>query len=137
MTEAAGMGLLDMDTVFAGQKIQTQTQGTFSGITGMLSELNGCCYAGYEIHMGRSRTSLPPLMGTGHVYGSYVHGIFDAPGVAEGVLRALCRKKGLDPAALHTFDRASYREQQYDTLAQVVRSGLDMDYIYRVLRREV
>ena len=119
VTEAAGMGLLDMDTVFAGQKIQTQTQGTFSGITGMLSELNGCCYAGYEIHMGRSRTSLPPLMGTGHVYGSYVHGIFDAP------------------AALHTFDRASYREQQYDTLAQVVRSGLDMDYIYRVLRREV
>ncbi len=87
--------------------------------------------------MGRSRTSLPPLMGTDHVYGSYVHGIFDAPGVAEGVLRALCRKKGLDPAALHTFDRASYREQQYDTLAQVVRSGLDMDYIYRVLRREV
>ena len=137
VTEAAGMGLLDMDTVFAGQKIQTQTQGTFSGITGMLAELNGCSYVGYEIHMGRSRTSLPPLMGTGHVYGSYVHGIFDAPGVAEGVLRALCWKKALDPAALHTFDRASYREQQYDTLAQVVRSGLDMDYIYRVLRREV
>ena len=136
-TEVVGMGLLDMDTVFLGQKVQKQTRGTFSGITGMLSGLNGQGYEGYEIHMGRSETVLPPLMGSGHVYGSYIHGIFDAPGIADTVLRAVCRQKGIDADALHAFDMAQYRERQYDKLADAVRDGLDMDYVYRILNREV
>lgn len=136
-TEVVGMGLLDMDTVFLGQKVQKQTRGTFSGITGMLSGLNGQGYEGYEIHMGRSEKVLPPLMGSGHVYGSYIHGIFDAPGIADTVLRAVCRQKGIDADALHAFDMAQYRERQYDKLADAVRDGLDMDYVYRILNREV
>ena len=136
-TEVVGMGLLDMDTVFLGQKVQKQTRGTFSGITGMLSGLNGQGYEGYEILMGRSEKVLPPLMGSGHVYGSYIHGIFDAPGIADTVLRAVCRQKGIDADALHAFDMAQYRERQYDKLADAVRDGLDMDYVYRILNREV
>lgn len=136
-TEIAGLGLLDMDTVFFGEKIQTQTTGTFSGVGGMLSELNGHSYEGYEIHMGRSERMLPPLMGTGHVYGSYIHGIFDAPQITDTVLHAICRQKGIDPEALHAFDMTAYREQQYDKLAAAVRDGLDMDCIYRILNREV
>ena len=137
LTEIAGLGLLDMDTVFLGEKVQTQTTGTFSGMEGMLSQLNGLAYEGYEIHMGRSEKALPPLMGTGHVYGSYIHGVFDAPQIADTVLRAVCLQKGIDAEALHAFDMTAYREQQYDKLADAVRSGLDMDYIYRVLNREV
>lgn len=86
--------------------------------------------------MGRSEQALPPLIGSGNVYGSYVHGIFDAPGIADAVLTAVCRMRGLDPAALGSFDLREYKERQYDLLADTVRAGLNMDFVYRVLRRE-
>lgn len=62
-TEILGMGLLEMDTIFLGEKVQTQTTGVFSGISGMLSDLNGMTYSGYEIHMGRSEEEMPALTG--------------------------------------------------------------------------
>ena len=130
------MGLLDMDTVFEGEKVQTQTRGIFSGVEGELSCLNGLAYEGYEIHMGRSRAARSAVTGGGNVYGSYIHGIFDAPGVADAVLGALCRKKGLSPDILGSFDPAAYREEQYNKLAQVVREGLDMELVYRILDRK-
>lgn len=133
VTELAGLGLLDMETVFLGEKVQTQTRGEFCGVTGMLDGLNGTAYEGYEIHMGRSQETLPVLNGGGNVYGSYVHGIFDAPGVSDAVLRAICRRKGVDFSALETFDVRSYKERQYDLLADAVRSGLDMELVYRIL----
>ena len=137
VTEISGMGLLDMDTEFRGEKVQTQTRGVFHGVEGMLSGLNGLAYEGYEIHMGRSRQEMPALSGGGNVYGSYVHGIFDAPGIADTILRALCARKGVSFDALATFDARGYKERQYDLLADVVRGGLDMSFVYRVLRREV
>ena len=137
VTEISGMGLLDMDTEFRGEKVQAQTKGVISGVEGMLSPLNGLAYEGYEIHMGRSRQEMPALSGGGNVYGSYVHGIFDAPGIADTILRTLCAKKGVSFDALATFDTRGYKERQYDLLADVVRGGLDMSFVYRVLRREV
>ena len=136
-TEIQGLGLLDMDTVFLGEKVQTQVAGIFTGVTGLLSILNGMDYTGYEIHMGRSQEQLPPLQGKGNVYGSYIHGIFDAPGVSDEILRAICTQKGLDFAALGTFDLQEYKERQYDLLADAVRGGLDMDLVYRIINREV
>ena len=133
----AGMALLDMDTTFRGQKVQRQTDGTFSGVGGMLSGLNGMDYTGYEIHMGESSVPLPPVQHRGSVYGSYIHGIFDAPGVTDCILQAVCRKKGIDFDALGSFDLNAYKQRQYDTLAQAVRSGLDMDLVYRILNRQV
>lgn len=137
VTEIRGMGLLDMQTVFHGEKVQTQTSGVFSQLGGMLAGLNGIRYEGYEIHMGRSEEKMPPLAGKANVYGSYVHGIFDAPGVADEILKALCAQKGIDFSRLGTFDVQAYKERQYDLLADTVRAGLDMDFVYRVLRREV
>ena len=137
VTEIAGMDLLPMDTVFHGEKVQTQTSGVFAGIEGMLSSLNGISYEGYEIHMGRSQEALTPVTGCGNVYGSYIHGIFDAPGVTDNVLKALCQQKGVDFDALGTFDVGAYKEQQYDKLADAVREGLDMELIYKILNREV
>lgn len=137
ITQIPGMGLLDMDTVFLREKVQAQTTGMFSNIGGILSDLNGLSYTGYEIHMGRSREKLPPVQGAGNVYGSYIHGIFDAPGVSDEILKAICTQKGLDFAALGTFDLGAYKERQYDLLADAVRSGLDMDLVYRILNREV
>lgn len=131
------MGLLDMVTVFHEEKVQTQTQGVFRGITGMLSALNGMSYTGYEIHMGRSQKELPPLAGGGHIYGSYIHGLFDAPGICDAILRAICSGKSLDFQSLGSFDMAAYRDHQYDLLADAVRRGMDMDLVYRILHREV
>ena len=132
--EIQGLSLLPMRTVFHGEKVQRQVSGEFSGIAGMLGTLNGMHYEGYEIHMGRSGEDRPPLCGSGHVYGSYVHGIFDAKGICDAVLRAVCRQKGIDPEGLHAFDMQAYKQQQYDKLADIVRSGMDMELVYRVLR---
>lgn len=138
VTEIAGLGLLEMDTVFSPEKIQTQTSGVFGPVEGILSPLSGQPYTGYEIHMGRSESPAPPLAkGAGAVYGSYIHGLFDAPGVADVIVEALARRKGLAPEALGRFDPAAYKEQQYDRLADAVRAGLDMNLVYRILNREV
>ena len=137
ITQILGMGLLDMDTIFLGEKVQTQITGIFAGINGMLSELNGKSYCGYEIHMGRSEETMPALVGKGNVYGSYIHGIFDAPGISDTILKAICSRKGINFDALETFDIGEYKNRQYDLLADAVRSGLNMEFIYRVLTREV
>ena len=137
VTEIDGMGLLPLETVFQGEKVQTQTRGVFSGVAGLLSELNGKRYAGYEIHMGRSEEARGALISLGNVYGSYVHGIFDEQEVADTILKALCAKKGVSFEALGSFDAKAYKERQYDLLADAVRAGLDMPLIYRILNREV
>ncbi|MBP1554650.1 MAG: cobyric acid synthase, partial [Oscillospiraceae bacterium] len=79
--EIAGMGLLDIDTVFASAKTRTQTEGVFPQIGGIFSGLTGLKYRGYEIHMGQSGDSSAVLR-NGNVYGSYIHGIFDENGIA-------------------------------------------------------
>ena len=137
VTEIRGMGLLEMDTVFRGEKVQTQTRGVIGGVKGLLSTLNGLAYEGYEIHMGRSREKVPALNGSGNIYGSYIHGIFDAPGISDTILRALCNARDISFDALGSYDVQSYKERQYDLLADVVRGGLDMPFVYRVLNREV
>ncbi len=137
ITEVSGIGLLDIDTVFAGDKVQVRTEGVLKDITGILSCLNGIKYEGYEIHMGRSGSTSAEQSATiienGNTYGTYVHGIFDAPGIADGILKALCVKKGVDPEDLTSFDPTEYKEKQYDQLAEVIRESLDMDLIYRII----
>ena len=137
VTEVKGMDLLPMDTVFQGEKVQQQTGGVFGTISGPLHSLSGMAYTGYEIHMGRSGQQLPPLVSRGNVYGSYIHGIFDGAGIAQAIIGDLAARKGIDPGTLTVFDPERYKQEQYDKLADAVRGGLDMDFVYRVLNREV
>ena len=137
VTELAGLGLLDTETVFYGEKVQTQTKGVLGGISGIFRGLNGLEYEGYEIHMGRGGEKGAPVVDKGTVYGSYVHGIFDKGGICDEVLRALCERRGVEFSALGSFDANEYKERQYDLLADGVRSGLNMDFVYKVLNREV
>ena len=137
VTEIKGMGLLPMDTVFQGEKVQQQTSGVFGEIPGALHSLSGMKYTGYEIHMGRSQQQLAPLVNQGNVYGSYIHGIFDGAGIAQAVIGDLAARKGIDPGTLTVFDPERYKQEQYDKLADAVRGGLDMDFVYKVLNREV
>ena len=142
----AGLGLLAIRTVFAPQKTRTRVKGKFAPVGGVLAGLSGLPLEGYEIHMGVSSGPEIPtafLEGegglkedgaqSGNVYGSYVHGIFDSRQVVEGVLQALCRRRGIDPGSLAAVDRASYQQQQLDLLAGQVRAHLDLDLIYRVI----
>ena len=131
-----GMGLLDVETVFAEEKTRRQTTGRFGETGGIFSALSGMEYAGYEIHMGISGNR-DILLSQGNVYGTYLHGVFDADGITDVIVRALCEKRGIAFAADASFDRAAYREAQYDKLAAAVRGALDMDLIYKILNREI
>ena len=137
ITQVKGMGLLPMDTVFRGDKVQRQTEGVLPTVAGPLHSLSGLGYKGYEIHMGRSETPTPPISVGENVYGSYIHGIFDEGGIAQAIVADLCRRKGLNPEEAESFDLNAYKQQQYDILADAVRSGMDMDFVYKVLNRQV
>ena len=45
-TEEAGLGLLPLDTVFRGEKVQTQSRGRFARVDGLFSGLTGMAYEG-------------------------------------------------------------------------------------------
>lgn len=128
----SGMGLLDIDTVFSDEKTRTQTEGVISGLDGVYSVLNGHRFCGYEIHMGQSGNSRV-FYQKRNVLGSYIHGIFDEDGIAQSLIKALYEKRGLQFDENQSFDLHSYRESQYNILADTVRSSLDMDLVYRIL----
>lgn len=147
-----GMGLLPIQTIFEQEKTRTRVQGEFCQMEGLLEGLSGVGIEGYEIHMGSTilmegepilvlsdevRDGAVKMDGAAHgnIYGCYVHGIFDRPEVARGLICALLKQKGLDEADIRTVDLAAYKEQQYDKLADIIRESLDMEAIYEVLEK--
>ena len=140
---AEGLGLLPVSTVFAAEKQQVQTSGSFAKPTGLLAGLSGVEYTGYEIHMGQTE----PLDGAeldaftaggsgyckGSVYGTYVHGLFDRAEVLRPVLEALVKKKGMELSLDGVQDYTSVKEAEYDKLANILRENLDMELIYGML----
>lgn len=152
-----GMGLLPMDTVFAGDKTRTRVSGAFTTVGGRLKELSGVELEGYEIHMGVSilregASSLTEITDHGaqtkgktkedgaytdHVYGTYVHGVFDKEEVPKAVIRAIGREKGLDVSQITSVDFAKFKETQYDLLAAGLREHLDMKKIYEILEEGI
>lgn len=144
----AGMALLPTETVFEKDKIRTRVDGTFNNVDGIFSGLKGLNLEGYEIHMGTTKingginmTSLKSLNGeekidglsNGNVYGSYVHGIFDKEGVANEIVSALLKAKGLDDTEAKSVNVEEYKEEQYVKLAKGVRKALNMKKIYEML----
>lgn len=158
-TQVRGMELLPIDTEFETEKVRTRVAGTFDQVTGILKELSGLEIEGYEIHMGISHSADPDAgfmtqvtetqkssiissisklqkqdgISYGNCYGTYLHGIFDRPGVAESITRILLKNKGLDGETVAAFDYQQYKEQQYDKLADALRQSLDMKAIYEMM----
>ena len=183
-----GMGLLDTKTVFRPEKHRTRVHGTFGEMKGILKEMEGLPFEGYEIHMGETsycgnadvqitdmqewekrklhvenseacskqevinrasgllrltadmhtdRSGHAPVYAdgcmAGNVYGSYVHGIFDAGDLAYRIAETLAERKGRSLRADAT-DYAAFKEEQYDKLAETMREYLDMDAVYGMLR---
>ncbi|MFR0078199.1 MAG: cobyric acid synthase [Blautia sp.] len=147
-----GMGLLPMDTVFEKTKTRTRVQGHFLDLPGVLGSLSGAPLEGYEIHMGTSTPREGASLATeildqvsqerkqdglctDHVYGTYVHGIFDREEVSKGLIQALGQSKGVDVTEMTGVDFAAFKESQYDILAEGLREHLDMKKIYEILEK--
>lgn len=68
-----------------------------------------------------------------NVLGTYLHGIFDEPQFRMAFVRMLCNRKGIEYGKASEISFEAYREQQFDRLADLLREGLDMEAIYRIL----
>ena len=133
--ECEGIGLLDHETVFHEEKVQTQTEGTLGSVSGIFSALSGMGYRGYEIHMGQDLEKKCPVVNAGNVYGTYIHGIFDEQGISDAVVRAVCAGKGIAFDPTDEVDITAYKNRQYDLLADAVRQNLDMGFVYKIMGR--
>lgn len=141
-----GMGLLNTRTVFEPVKTRTQISGCVIREEDVPLSTTGKDVCGYEIHMGRTynlgrsqetiRLEDGRIDGlcneAGTVFGTYLHGIFDFGDLAALLVGRLMQKKGMDPGNWH-FDPEAHKRQEYDKLADLVRSSLDMDKIYEIL----
>jgi len=153
-----GLGLLPVDTVFTEKKTRTSGTGILANPAEGFESLKGHKIEGYEIHMGKSTVrkgsgALPlarlSVKSGGretfkedgcrskNVCGTYVHGIFDSKDTALLLAKTLAERKGISLEQAASYDPASYREKQYDLLADSVRKRLDMGAVYRILEEGV
>lgn len=141
----AGMGLLPISTRFYPEKRRTRVRARVLNPEGFFAPLSGAELEGYEIHCGVSERGASPLLvledGSHdgccqeNVMGCYLHGFFDSAECRRALLNALASKKGVS-LPNPDFDWKSYKESQYDILAQTVRQSLDMDLIRRIIDGE-
>jgi len=108
--ELQGLGLLDTVTTFEPEKVTVEVTG--------VHRATGCPVHGYEVHMGRTRlgnkaASLLEVQrvgekdrqeegavsGDGKVFGTYLHGLFDAPEFRRLFLNRLREARGWPPLA--------------------------------------
>ena len=135
-----GMELLPVVTVLQKQKQRGQTEGKIAQVSGILNGISGCGFDGYEIHMGNTGWSEKKekqpenVISAGNVYGSYIHGLFDHAETADVILHALAEKKGVSLQGGEMEDYRTFKEKQYDKLADTLRVYLDMEEIYGMLR---
>jgi cobyric acid synthase CobQ/L-threonine-O-3-phosphate decarboxylase len=135
---ARPLGLLPLATEMAVDKVLCQVRCVFMP--------TGQEVAGYEIHHGRTRVlgeGAAPVMsrpdgtpigwGCERVWGTYLHGVFDADAFRRSFLDELRKRKGLEP--LGAVQVAYDLEAALDRLADVVRQNLDMERVYRLLER--
>lgn len=71
---------------------------------------------------------------SGNVYGTYVHGIFDEGKVAETLVGILAERKGVALDAEQMISYEQFKQMQYDKLADGLRSSMDMEAVYAMLR---
>lgn len=130
-----GLGLLPISTQIEGEKVTRQV--TFS----FLGEKKEC--NGYEIHMGATSpiedATVSPLniladettdgyFLNSKCFGTYIHGILDNSAVVDYMLTPYSDKLSDKP-----FDFTAFKEEQYNKLADHVRSHVDMDLVYKIM----
>jgi adenosylcobyric acid synthase len=134
--KTAALGLLGVSTVMAAEKTLVRTTARHS--------VSGLDVSGYEIHHGQTDCNgcVPLLAGAdGHVvgvassdhrvWGTYLHGVFDADAFRRWFIDRLRVRRGLPPldAIVGRYDI----EPALDRLAEAVRSSVRIDEIYRIM----
>ncbi|MET3045876.1 cobyric acid synthase [Flavobacterium covae] len=130
----AGLGILPVKTILTEKKITRQVQFYFK-------KYQKIC-RGYEIHMGVSTienkeyilNTFDDKTGDGYYlsdkcWGTYIHGILDNEIVIKDLLLQTDKK-----VITGIFDYKTFKEEQYDLLAQHLREHIDIQYIYKVLK---
>jgi adenosylcobyric acid synthase len=133
ITEVTGLGILPVRTVLLADKTTRQCDFTYR-------EHPELC-KGYEIHMGETICSaeskptarLSDGQDDGYYlsekcWGSYLHGILDNALVINELVAPYTDEK------VNTADYQSFREEQYDKLAALLRANLDIEQVYQQLR---
>ncbi len=154
LAQSTGMGLLNIDTVLEREKRTVQITGKLLHDQGLFAGLGGLVLTGYEIHLGVTtcHEGTVPLIELeqpfgnenngvnggvcnvqGSVFGSYLHGLFDNVRFTAGLINNIRSRKGLDPLAGTPTDYRSFKESQYDLLAEQLRQNLDLGRIYRIM----
>ena len=145
-----GLGLIKAETVFEKEKIRTVVQGKFNNIKGYFSFLNGACFAGYEIHMGKTysensniseiKDSFGNIKSDGlaenNILGTYIHGIFDEGDVVKRIIDKLKQEKGIDTAT-EEKDINELKNKEYEKLADMLMNYLNIPKIYEILEKGV
>ncbi len=131
-----GLGLLPVSTKIEGDKKTCQVQFSFLNS-------KGSCH-GYEIHMGATTPiGDAPQSAVNHLeggkedgyfvsdkcFGTYIHGILDNQEVIDYLVSPYTDKLTDKP-----FDYAAFKEEQYDKLAEHVRSCVDMELVYKIMQ---
>jgi adenosylcobyric acid synthase len=115
-----GLGLLPVRTILRGQK-------TVRRVTGQTSLWDAPPFTGYEIHMGETDSD-GPITGSGKVWGTYIHGVFDDDAFRHSFLRYAHQACGLAPPKSYACVTAQ-REARIDRWANHLRQSLDMNLI--------
>ena len=147
VAETAGLGLLDMETIFETEKQTAQATGTVAAEAGWPAAYNGMLLDGYEIHAGR--TAFGPearpwleaggrtdgvMNAQGNVLGTYLHGLFDDGRLFEALAGEIRRRWGDGEKPREPVDFEAFREKEFDRIAAIVRESVDMDAVYRIIR---
>ncbi|QFH69960.1 cobyric acid synthase [Enterobacter sp. E76] len=146
--ERPGLGLLDVTTRFAREKVTTLVTGvTTENFSGVLQRCGQQPVTGYEIHMGETTRGegVQPMLRfsdrvdgavspDGQAAGCYLHGLFDNGGFTRALLDTLRQRKGLEPWDGEVLDYAAHKAQQFDLLAQQMREHIDIARVYQIMR---
>lgn len=137
-----GLGLLDITTKMERKKYTKQVNKTISHCTGFLEGFEGMKVNGYEIHQGVTTGNNEysvveekdfSLVCHNNIIGTYIHGIFDTPKFTRKLLNKIRVGKGLQPI-FDFMNLETFKEKEYKRLAKTMRTHLDMEKIYSILK---
>ncbi len=143
LESAPGLGLLPIETVFAGDKATHQVSAQVQNGPGWFAGLEGQTVSGYEIHMGRTRSAGPFLEITerngqsahapdgatskdGKIWGCYLHGLFANQNLRLAWLESLGWKGEQTGKSANPFAASLAR------LADTLEKNLDMELLVRI-----
>lgn len=131
LEKVEGLHLFSMESHMEKEKIKRQVELEILEDKDLLAGCKGLKVKGYEIHHGRSSLE-GAILENNHVYGTYIHGIFENDEFVKIFFNNLRKKKNM---ALQEEQRnyKAFKEAQYNRLAETIRNSLDMKKLYQIL----